>query len=80
MNYQKIIDDIREKLPFGDPYLAMAIGLAHVDETPDGQSDHKADHPDENIETNCHELWFSSCGWKGWLNSFSTIVLCSGGL
>ena len=56
MNYQKIIDDIREKLPFGDPYLAMAIGLAHVDETPDGQSDHKADHPDENIETNCHEL------------------------
>ena len=34
----------------------MAIGLAHVDETSNGQSDHKADHSDENVEADCHEL------------------------
>ena len=31
----------------------MAIGLAHVDEAPDDQSNHKADHSDENVEANC---------------------------
>ena len=46
------IIDIRE-----NPNLTMAaIGLAHVDEAPDGQSNHKGDHPDENVEANCHEL------------------------
>ena len=56
LNYQKIID-IREKLLIRNPNLTMAaIGLAHVDETPDCQNDHKGDHPDENVEANCHEL------------------------
>ena len=48
--------DIREKLLIVDLYLAMAIGLAHVDETPDCQSNHKADHANENVEANSHEL------------------------
>ena len=37
-------------------HLAMAMGLAHVDKTSNGQSSNKADHPGENIEANCHEL------------------------
>ena len=37
--------------------LAMAaIGLQHVDEPSQGQSNHKADHSDENVEADCHEL------------------------
>ena len=48
--------DIMENLLIWNPNLAMAIGLAHVDETPDGQSNHKADHSNENVEANCHEL------------------------
>ena len=39
-----------------DPHLTMAIGLAHVDKAPDCQSNHKADHSDENVEADCHEL------------------------
>ena len=36
---------------------AFAQGLTHEDKTPYGQSTHKADHADEDVEADCHELF-----------------------
>ena len=35
--------------------LALAVGLADVDESSDGQGNKKADDADHNIESDCHE-------------------------
>ena len=36
--------------------LAVAVGLDHVDEASDCQGNHKADHANEDVESDCHEL------------------------